>query len=447
MEFSRNKIIFFIISWIVIFFVIVIIIIMLVKWNWTSQNPSNSGKNFTIWMVWDDWDTSDFINNFKTKAWVKNEIIVENFNSYEDYTLALTHAISSWRAPDIFVLNNNEKNSLFENQVLGISPEVLSVDYFRKNYKIFIAEQLISKTENWVEFLIGLPVWYETLWIFYNKRFINSSDVDSFSSIKNAISRIKQKNPNSVPFAIWNGSAVDFSEDILTQFILSEWQERSISSLSAKAIKSWIAIYSLFWDADSENAYNSRLNEMKLANQTWVDLFSRGDTFMLAWYPRLVNKIDKIWFLPSFLFAKPFPSDSFSKASLINYNYFVVNKDSKNIDLAEKFISYLASQEGSEAYFKTFPYYLPANTLFEDTNFSSKIHPKYNVKLWDFYDDSLNYTSFDKGIKTIYDEKIKNIIDEPQDAVDNFITLQKELVCKINKIINQTELSKSCDNK
>lgn len=417
---------------------------MFLSWNWSWKNKWNSNKDFVIWTVWDFSNNQSFIEWFKKFSWTNKQINFESFSSYEDYSLALTYAISSGNAPDIFVLNNNEKNSLFENQTIWISPKIVDVDFFRKNYKTFITDQIISKTENW-EFLLWLPVWYETLWIFYNKNFVNPSDLNNFSSLNSAISRLKEQNSDYTPISIWNWSTVDFSEDIITQFILSESQDKSISSISRKSIQSWLANYMFFWDENWDNWYNKRFKEMKLAKQTWVDLFSIWDTFMLVWYPRLINKIDEKWFSSSLLFATSFPNDSITKANLINYNYFVINKDTKNSELANKFISYLTTKEWIENYFDNFSYYLPTMINFEENILSKKIHPNYNIKISDFYNSSYNYTSFDKWVKVIYDSEIKKIIDGENMSVENFVNFQKSLVCKTNKIINQTDFSKSCE--
>lgn len=237
MELSRNKVIFFIVWGILLFFLVIILLIMLFTSDKKSKNSWN-WKDFVIWTVWDDIsNVSSFSEGFKKYAWTWTNIVFNSFNNYEDYSLALTYAISSWNAPDIFVLNNNEKNSLFENQIIWIPPKVVSPDYFRRNYKDFITEQLLTKNEQWTEFLIWVPVWYETLGIFYNRSFVNNSDVSNFSNLTSAISRIKEKNSSIIPIAIWNWTTVPFSEDITTQFILSEGDNRSLSSLSKKLYK------------------------------------------------------------------------------------------------------------------------------------------------------------------------------------------------------------------
>jgi ABC-type glycerol-3-phosphate transport system substrate-binding protein len=60
------------------------------------------------------------IENFKkvNSEYSKKKIKIEMFKNYSDYNLALMSAIISNKAPDVFVLNNNEKDSIFSNQIM-----------------------------------------------------------------------------------------------------------------------------------------------------------------------------------------------------------------------------------------------------------------------------------------------------------------------------------------
>jgi len=60
----------------------------------------------------------------------------------------------------------------------------------------------------------------------------------------------------------------------------------------------------------------------------------------------MIKDIDERGFKKTFLLASPFPHYFTSDGkSLVNYNYFVVNKNTKNYALATTFLSYLASEE------------------------------------------------------------------------------------------------------
>ena len=447
MEYNRNKIILFIVWWILIFFIVVMLIIMLFNQKSREKKTANN-ENFTIWMVWDSAERStDLIDGFKKFSKTKKDVVIESFNNYEEYSYALTNAIANGTAPDVFVLNSNEKESIFQWQTTWIEPDIVNPNSFRKDYKTFLSDQLIAKTDKWVDYLVWMPVWYEVLWVFYNRRFVNGSDVDSASSLRSAVKKLKEKNPDSIPVAIWNWAAVDFAEDIATQFILTAWENRSIEQLDRKAIQKWLWNYVDFWDEEWDNKYNTRLEEMKIAKQTWVDLFSKGETLIIAGYPRLSEKISDKWFSSNFLAAAPFPNEwEKSWKALVNYNYFVINKDTNKLDVANLFMQYLFSNDWIKAFLEAYPYYLPAVSEFDKWNEEQKIHKNYNIRIADFYNDSLEYTTFDKWLKTDYDEKLKAMLDNERTVIDEFSKLQKVTNCRTSKIFSQKDIWKNCDN-
>ena len=443
MEYNRNKIILFIVWWILIFFIVVMLIIMLFNQKSREKKTANN-ENFTIWMVWDSAERStDLIDGFKKFSKTKKDVVIESFNNYEEYSYALTNAIANGTAPDVFVLNSNEKESIFQWQTTWIEPDIVNPNSFRKDYKTFLSDQLIAKTDKWVDYLVWMPVWYEVLWVFYNRRFVNGSDVDSASSLRSAVKKLKEKNPDSIPVAIWNWAAVDFAEDIATQFILTAWENRSIEQLDRKAIQKWLWNYVDFWNEEWDNKYNTRLEEMKIAKQTWVDLFSKGETLIIAGYPRLIEKISDKWFSSNFLAAAPFPNEwEKSWKALVNYNYFVINKDTNKLDVANLFMQYLFSNDWIKTFLEAYPYYLPGVSEFDKWNEDQKIHKNYN----DFYNDALEYTTFDKWLKTDYDEKIKAMLDNERTVIDEFSKLQKVTNCRTSKIFSQKDIWKNCDN-
>ena len=447
MEYNRNKIILFIVWWILIFFIVVMLIIMLFNQKSREKKTANN-ENFTIWMVWDSAERStDLIDGFKKFSKTKKDVVIESFNNYEEYSYALTNAIANGTAPDVFVLNSNEKESIFQWQTTWIEPDIVNPNSFRKDYKTFLSDQLIAETDKWVDYLVWMPVWYEVLWVFYNRRFVNGSDVDSASSLRSAVKKLKEKNPDSIPVAIWNWAAVDFAEDIATQFILTAWENRSIEQLDRKAIQKWLWNYVDFWDEEWDNKYNTRLEEMKIAKQTWVDLFSKGETLIIAGYPRLIEKISDKWFSSNFLAAAPFPNEwEKSWKALVNYNYFVINKDTNKLDVANLFMQYLFSNDWIKAFLEAYPYYLPAVSEFDKWNEEQKIHKNYNIRIADFYNDSLEYTTFDKWLKTDYDEKLKAMLDNERTVIDEFSKLQKVTNCRTSKIFSQKDIWKNCDN-
>ncbi len=447
---NKNKLIFAII-W-AVFLVFILFVAATLKNSWNNNNENQTASAFNIWVVGDEvWKARDFVEGFK-KVYpeYKSKIInIESFSDYDDYSYALTAAIAADKAPDIFVLNNNERDSAFSSQVLWIDPSVINPNDFRKKYKWVFADDLILRSGEWEnikEFLAWVPVWYETLGIFYNRRYVKNSDLESLSWLNNIVSELKAKKKNIVPIWIWNGSTVPYAWDIVAQFFMLEDGVSWLSDITWAKLKQGLASYLLYWDTDWYNQYDSRFMELSNMWQNSIDLFSRWETFMVVWYPSLIKEIDEKWFSKNFLLASAFPHYySWAGKTLVNYNYFVMNRDSQNTELANKFLSYLSSDIWALSYLEKFSYYLPALLSLESDKLDKKIDAKYNIALKDFYSEDYELSSFDKWIKNIYDREINSILDNSTNSVSSFEKFRTSIICKANKISTLENLSKSCD--
>ncbi len=451
MNMNKNKIIFLTIWWIILLFILILVFVS--KGSKNQASNSNLIKDFKIWIIWDDkTDFWKFVADFKiihSKYKTKN-IIVESFSDYEEYSYALSSAIYKWESPDIFVLNNNEKESIFNNQIIGLDPEVFNPNDFRTKMKWIFSDDLIVTYTEWEkekEALIWIPVWYETLWIFYNWRYVKDSDLSYISWLNSIISVLKNKNPNFIPIWIWNGSTVYNASDIITQFFMLESWVDSLNDIAWNKLKEPLWTYLFYWDEDSDNAYNSRFNELKTLEQNNLDLFSKWEIYMVVWYPRMIKEIDEKWYSKNFLRASPFPHYfSWQWKTLVNYNYFVINKDTSNFELSNTFLSYLLSESWASNYLNVFTYYLPALQSLESDKLEEKIHKDYRVVLRNFIDLNNDYllSSFDKWIKNIYDRNIIDVLDNRSNYESVFLKFKNTLSCQTQKITKLENLSKDC---
>jgi hypothetical protein len=444
---NKNKLIFAII-WIILFILIMFFVLNL-KNSSSPENKKTSSWVFKIWMLNDniEWSTS-FVENFKkvNPNYSSQNIVIESFSSYEDYYYALSSAIISDKAPDLFVLNNNEKESIFSNQIVWIDPNIISPNDFRKKFKWVFSDDLIINSDENIEFLAWIPVWYESLWIFYNRRYVKNSELSSFSWLSNIVAKLKKKKPNLIPIWIWNWSTVLDSADIITQFFMLEDWIDWLDKISWNTLKQSLSNYFIFWDVDWNNWFDSRFSELTNLWEKSIDLFSKWETFMVVGYPRMINEISKKWFSKSFLLASSFPHYfSWNWKTLVNYDYFVINKDSNNQVLANDFLKYLSSDIWAEDYLDNFPYFLPALLSLESDKLEEKIHPNYNITLNDFFSDDYELWSFDKWIKNIYDKNIISILDNASNYEKSFSDFKSNILCKSRKINTLENLSDSCE--
>jgi len=451
MELNKNKMIFLAIG--AMIFLSLVFLLVTVNKNAaneeTNKDPSNT---FKIWVVWDDSSQSyQFIDWFKQiyPGYKEKNIVIESFPSYEDYTYTLMSAINSGVWPDLFVLNNNEWKSIFSEQIIWIDPNLINPNDFRKKYKWVFWDDLIITS--WIEgdtkeFLSWIPVWYETLGVYYNRRYVRDSDLKTLSSLNNVVSKLSDKYSDLIPIWIGNWTTVYNASDIITQFFMLEKWVKSVNDLSWNVLKQWLSSYLLYWDIDWYNKFNNRYAELRNLWEDSLYLFSRWETFMVVGYPSLLWKIKENGFTSTLLQATPFPHYySGEWKTLINYNYFVINKDTNNLALAQDYMNYLSSDNWASSYLTYYPYYLPALLSLESDKLDSKVDPDYNITLNDFFNEDYELSSFDKGIKNLYDKDIVPLLDNSNTFENTFENFRVSILCKTNKIINFTNLSKVCD--
>ncbi len=452
---NKNKIIILVIFWLILLWVLWLVTSLNSDKN-TWDNTSSDIKQYSIWMYQDAvTPMQEVVENFKSKfpEYKNTQINIETFNDYEDYTLSLSSAFAKGKWPDLFTINNSDWSTLLSDFTFWIDPKIINPNDFRKKYNNVFSQDLIDsivddsqeETQD-IEFLKWIPVWYETLGIFYSRaKRLKQTDFDSISSLKSAITRMRELYPNNIPLGMGNGSTVEMVGDIIAQFFLFEENITSIAQVTDGKMKAALNWYMIFGDQQWENAYNKRFADMVLLDQNNVDLFARGEIAMIAGFPRLVKQIDEKWFRKSLLAAESFPFYfNTSGSTWVNYNYFVKSKNLENQELSNIFLQYLTSDSGAEAFLEAYWYYLPGLLSLEDSMLDKEILDGYNITLNDFYDPAHPLVSFDKAIVNKFDENIIWVLDNPNNYIDNFWDFQDEILCSQKKYSTLENLSMDC---
>ncbi len=452
---NKSKIIFMII-WIIILAIIIYTIPKLLERTEKKSATKIPKWAFVIRTIQDDKNTfQNFITEFKKKypQYSATQIIVESFPSYEDYFYTLTSAFNKWTWPDLFVLNNNE-TSVLEEQALGLGTDIISINDFRKNYKTVFSQDLIKKDpDTKKEYIIWIPMGYESLWIFYNRRFFNSEELKTWENINKKIYTLEQKWNDTIPIWIWNWSTVSLSSEILTQLLVLEWWN-NIKNIGSEKIIQAVNMYKQYWESNSEKNYNSILPISSKKNN--LDLFSAWEIWAIIWYPRTLKEIDEKWYSPNFLLSSPFPIywGNNSNKTFINYNYFCINKVSDNPRLWVDMLDFMTTRLWAGTYLNNSPYYIPAQTVLKDEviELEQKINKDYNILYKDFimHENWNNWieselTSFNKWIRVIYDREVPKLLDTQESTSDLFENFIRKLSCKANKALNFINLSSSCE--
>jgi len=442
---NKNKLIFAII-WIIVLIFLLFLVYTLNK-NADPNTKKNIKSSLVIWILQDDSNKfSSYLEEFKKTNEIYKNITfsVVSFDSYYEYFNSLVWAFLKWTTPDIFVLNNNDSN-FFVDQTYPLDSTIINPDDFRKDYDVIFSNSLIKSIDSdWkkIEYLDWVPIWYELLWMFYNFRDLKWKKLKTWSYINDIVSNIKQEWWLSTIW-IWNGTTVFWVEDIITQFFLLDnisW----IDSRNSNSIKSSLATYMNFWEWN--NNYNSFSDDLLSTSRNNLDLFSRGDIQIVLGYPRILEEIDKKWFNKTFLRAEPFPTYWENKWKiLINYNYFVINKNTIDLNLSLELMKYFYSVEWQKKYLEIFPYYFPSKLSLLDERLDENLKEWYTIKYKDFYNSSLELASFNKKYRSLYDKEIINILDNNTNYLYLFENFRKRLLCLSNKMITWENISVSCN--
>lgn len=414
------------------------------SWN-TTTSPSSWDLN--IWILHDD--PSDF---WEITAWFKSafpqyaskSIAVESFDDRATYSNTLTSAIISGVAPDIFVQSNGEI-SAFENQIMWIDPSLVSPNDFRLRFKPVFGEDLIvsDSEDSTVEFLKWVPAWYEALWIFYNRKyFLRPSEIINWSDFLKEVQSISDKYASIIPVALWNGSWITRAGEIISALFVLEWRD-TLSEIDDTQTRQVLWMYSGFWERNGDNRYN--ILSAPFEDDVDLDYFTQWDVAAMVWYPRDLLEIDKIGYQSSLLFATPFPKYIWSERKVsIDYNYFVINKDTALLDMSQDFLTYLALPEGQQIHSDTYPYYLSANSAIASDMSEKKILPWYNIVYKNFTSETDDLVSFNTGNKNMYNSFILPVLDLDSWQDAEFKKISSFITCSTTKQNTLLNLSSPC---
>lgn len=402
--------------------------------------------DFSIWILEDSKDDFwSYMEDFKSSnpAFANKNIIVESFDDREIYFQTLVSAISSGIAPDIFVMDNREVSPL-DNYALWIDPQIISPNDFRWRFAPRFSEDLIvwdSEDEN-LEFLKGVPIWYETLWIYYSRKyFLRPSELTSWSDFASEVQSVSDKQSKIVPIAMWN-SQVSHAWDIITSLLVAEWDE-SIFDTNQWTARTALSLYTSYGDKWGDNKYNVLTSSF--GNKSDIEYFTEGDVAAMVWYPRDLLRISEIWYQKSFLFAAPFPQFAGNEnKTAIKYNYFAMSKDSSAPDVWQAILAYMSSLEWQQKYLEYFPYYLSPELSIASEKQEKKIIPDYNIVYKNFVSEGSELISYNMWSVYNYLWETERIVDDIDTLDTRFMDMRDWLICSSAKQTTLLNLSNSC---
>lgn len=352
----------------------------------------------------------------------------------------MLRAIADGTGPDIFMLPKNEYAPL-ESQIAKIPESAVSIADFERRFDAVFAGLVTSeKGENnaTTQSLLGVPLGYETLGVFYNRSLFRSGIPTNWSQVEALYGQF----PNGI-FPTNLGLKKNFVPNIsdILPFFLSESKISSYKNL--RNITTPFQKYYSFGDLintppseeNTENAYSQNdtlrrteglMKENK--NSTTLDEFMRGNIGMIVGYPSLISDLELsakrvgATGMENIIYTDRIPQFSASNpTNIAKYNFFAISKNSQNDDIALQFLNYLMSAEAGQIAVNLYPTKIPAQIEFHATAANATLSSNFPKARMDAFllAPTWSVNVFDYGSKNTFDA----IIDSNWDNFSSISTL------------------------
>lgn len=167
MDFTRKKIIKI---GLIVLSVIILLFFINALWPQKKVKPTH----LIVWGIYDEAEIfKDQISEYKDQnEGITIEYIKKDAETYED---ELIRAFAEGKAPDIFMIQNTwlpRYKSLVYEMPDKLSKEILPFETFRNSFVDVVKEDFSEENK-----IYGLPLYVDTLAMFYNKDFLNSEGI------------------------------------------------------------------------------------------------------------------------------------------------------------------------------------------------------------------------------------------------------------------------------
>lgn len=302
----------------------------------TNTGSGTTGQKVVLqyWGLWEQSDVMKEVLDEYTQAH-PNVSVQYTMQSHKDYRTRLQTALSSGNGPDIFRYHASWV-PMFASELSSLPSAVMSTSEYQSTFYPVASQQLQSKGS-----LVGIPLMYEGLALFYNTDALATAVVQpptTWGEVRAAAQRLTIREGEAVKragIAMGYTSNVDNYADILALLALQNGAD--LSKPNSKQMMDALTFYSLFAE---ENVWSEALPASTVA-------FARGDVAMIfapSWRAHEIKLMN-----PNLKFATmPVPQLDQDKDKQIAWASFWaegVSSKSKYQKESWEFLKYLSSKE------------------------------------------------------------------------------------------------------
>lgn len=305
--------------------------------------------NLVFWGVFDDSDAFEpLIRDFKATYPKVN--IEYRKKTIEDYEKDVVNALAEGNGPDIFMIHNTWLPK-HQAKITPIPVELMGIKEYKDTFVDVASDDFISE-----EGIYAVPLYIDTLALFYNKDFFNNAGIpkppvtwEEFQShVEKLTKRDDSNNILEAGAAIGTAKNINRSPDILSALMIQKGTEMTSDNREAS-----------FSDSLGQDAlrFYTQFADRRKTSYTWnpllhysIDAFSERTAAMMFnysyQYQTLKAKDPRLNFK-----VAPFPQiDKNIKTNYANYWAPAVSASSENTQAAWTFLKFITEKQETEKY-------------------------------------------------------------------------------------------------
>lgn len=332
-----------------------------------SATGSTSQTTLTYWGLWEDSQVlKDVIADFESK----NPSIKIDYRkqSHRDYRERLQQAIASGNGPDIFRYHVDWVPMLSAD-LATMPSSVMSAAEFKQIFYPTAFNNLQVGGQ-----IVGIPLMYDGLGLFYNKEMLKTANVDvptTWAELRIAANKLtvptnsadrQSNNITRAGLAIGNAGNVDHFSDILALLIIQNGG--SPGDAKSQYVQDALTFYTNFIKQD-------KVWSDRLANSTTA--FARGDVAMILAPSWRIHDIKNLNPNLDFAVARVPQLDSEKPATWASFWVEGVSAKSKSKEAAWAFLKYLSTPEVLRKFYNSASQYRAFGEIYPRADMASEL--------------------------------------------------------------------------
>jgi len=326
------------------------------------KTPKATPATLEIWGLDDEGDLQELLANYKKE----NKHVTINYKKkpLADYETELINAFAADKGPDIWLIHNTWLPK-HKDKIKELPNELFSLSDFRTTFVEVVEKDLVDENK-----IYALPLYVDTLALFYNKDILNSAGIplppDTWEELITDLDKLIQRNQwggiEQAGAALGTAENIDHSTDILALLMLQNGTKMVNEDKKSATFDESIYVEGKAYQPgqDALRFYTDFSNPSK-RTYTWnrqmsysLDAFIEGKVAMMFNYSNQIPTIkDRAPYLNFGISSMPQIKGRNFDIDYANYWAFTVSKKTRVVQEAWKFILYLNQKENAKKYLET----------------------------------------------------------------------------------------------